>query len=282
MFSFRRLLPLWWAVLFVGSALGQEPAPQVVSPMRLANNPTLTTVALQKPVCVFDSAIRKDPASGGTLNYALYDVVLYGMQATAPDNTIGAGTFRSTSGGATAPYIVAQFAVPNCTALGGGASDDTLQQYLVRVGDNTTCLNDPNFSGICNPPLANNTAYRFVYRLINKASARIDQTLWSDQITTKAAKSSDSIDTWPGRRSGAMIVITSILSTLLFLLLAGFVAAVAANVLSGASDGVQTTRHETTVHQQAAPKAQASADPAYSSVIQGGASERYTVKPPQV
>ena len=40
-----------------------------------------------------------------------------------------------------------------------------------------------------------------------------------------AGKSPGSIDTWPGRRSGDMIVITSILSSLAGLLLLAFLAA---------------------------------------------------------
>lgn len=39
------------------------------------------------------------------------------------------------------------------------------------------------------------------------------------------------IDTWPGRRSGDMIVITSILSVLVFLLLAGLLASVSSAVM---------------------------------------------------
>jgi len=39
------------------------------------------------------------------------------------------------------------------------------------------------------------------------------------------------IDTWPGRRSGGMIVITAVLSVLVFLLLAAFLASVSAAVV---------------------------------------------------
>ncbi|KAJ1165636.1 hypothetical protein NDU88_006055 [Pleurodeles waltl] len=283
MYSFVRILPLCWALLSVCSAIdyfsGVDPAPEVITPMMLANNPTLTTVALQRPACVFDGAIRRDTAAGATPDYSLYSVTLYGLQATASNNNLSTSdTFQKTSGGSLAPFVIAKFAVPDCSALGGaGASASTLQQYLVRVGDNTTCLNDPNFNGTCNPPLQSNTSYRFVYGLL-KNGGRIGQTLWSDKITTKAVKNSDTIDTWPGRRSGGMIVITSILSVLLFFLLSGLVAAIAANVMGGASAGVQTTRHETTT-QQTVPKAQSSADPAYSSVLQGGQPERYAAKP---
>lgn len=51
---------------------------------------------------------------------------------------------------------------------------------------------------------------------------------WGDREVTSpvcAGKSPSSIDTWPGRRSGCMIVIASILSSLAGLLLLAFLAA---------------------------------------------------------
>lgn len=45
--------------------------PQLASVTFATNNPTLTTVALEKPLCMFDSS---EPLSGGT-----YEVYLYAM-----------------------------------------------------------------------------------------------------------------------------------------------------------------------------------------------------------
>lgn len=77
-------------------------------------------------------------------------------------------TFQQTRGGQLGPYKAALFNVPNC-ALPPNLADvgdvnkvsDVLKQYLFRVGDDGTCLYDPNFLGICNPPLAPDTTYRY-------------------------------------------------------------------------------------------------------------------------
>ncbi|XP_069493455.1 uroplakin-3a-like [Ambystoma mexicanum] len=258
---------LSWALL--ATALSDKPPPQLASPMLVANNPTLTTVALQKPVCVFSAAVGGIPL-----------VSLYGVRDSASTTTLGNGTFRTTNGGATGPYGIATFPVPKCTLEAPDPSQPSfLVQYIIRVGDDVTCLNDPNFRGICNPPLSSGTAYRFLYALIGNGAV-VDRTLWSDPITTKTMKSTDTLDTWPGRRSGGMIVITSILSVLLFFLLAGFITAVVANVLSGGQPGIETSRHETRTTQQAMPKAQASTEPPYSSVNTVSTErERYAAKP---
>ncbi|XP_069484277.1 uroplakin-3a [Ambystoma mexicanum] len=273
---------LSWALLAAAVVSGQAQGPpvtfavtpQVAGPALVPNTPTLNTVALQKPVCLFDSQTGGDPAN--------YQVELFAMAASAPSSTplASGNTFRNTSGGTTGPYVAGKFGVPNCTLVGSltPSQDDFLRQYIFRVGDNPTCLTDPNFSGICNPPLANSTAYRFLYSLVHNNGSRVANTHWSDRISTKNVKTPDTLDTWPGKRSGGMIVITSILSTLLFFLLSGFVAAAAANVLSGGPSKGVTTRHETRTTEQAMPKAQDIAEPSYSTVPPAER-ERYAAKP---
>lgn len=72
-------------------------------------------------------------------------------------------------GGRTGPYQAAAFDLTPCSDLPsldavGDVSQALaiLDAYLIRVGDNRTCLWDPNFRGLCNPPLAAATAYRWV------------------------------------------------------------------------------------------------------------------------
>lgn len=79
-------------------------------------------------------------------------------------------TFQQTAGGRTGPYRAAAFALTPCSdlpsldAVGDVArASGILHAYLVRVGDNGTCLSDPNFQGLCNPPLAPATEYRWVW-----------------------------------------------------------------------------------------------------------------------
>uniref|UniRef100_A0A2K6TE12 Uroplakin 3A n=1 Tax=Saimiri boliviensis boliviensis TaxID=39432 RepID=A0A2K6TE12_SAIBB len=76
------------------------------------------------------------------------------------------------------------------------------------------------------------------------------------------------IDTWPGRRSGGMIVITSILGSLPFFLLMGFAGAIVLSLLDmGSSDG--ETTHDSQITQEAVPKSLGASEPSYTSVNRG-------------
>ncbi|XP_009986124.1 PREDICTED: uroplakin-3a, partial [Tauraco erythrolophus] len=186
-----------WVVL-VFWCLGQLCAdqslkPQIAAPHLAINNPTLTTVALEKPFCVFDNSL------GPNKSYVIY---LYAMKQSGnaisflvTDNSSKPldSTFQKTSGGQLGPYKAALFNVPNCASPPKLADvgdvnkvSDVLKQYLFRVGDDVTCLYDPNFLAVCNPPLAPDTTYRFKYVLVDSTEGIMkDQTLWSDPIKTR-------------------------------------------------------------------------------------------------
>ncbi|NXU28928.1 UPK3A protein, partial [Thalassarche chlororhynchos] len=243
----------------------QSLKPRIAAPQLATNNPTLTTVALEKPSCMFDSSLRPNKS---------YVIYLYAMKESASaisslvtDNSSKPldSTFQQTSGGQLGPYKAALFNVPNCASPPKLADvgdvnkvSDVLKQYLFRVGDDGTCLYDPNFLAVCNPPLAPDTTYRFKYVLLDSTEGIMkDQTLWSDPIKTRRVKLPLKIDTWPGRRSGDMIVITSILSVLVFLLLAGFLASVSSAVM-GSKDSSAETRCMSQTIQQSEPRPQLS------------------------
>lgn len=76
-------------------------------------------------------------------------------------------TIQQTDGGRTGPYKACAFDLSPCSDLPsldavGDVSrvSEILNAYLVRVGDNGTCLSDPNFQGLCNSPLSAATEYR--------------------------------------------------------------------------------------------------------------------------
>ncbi|XP_010209639.1 PREDICTED: uroplakin-3a [Tinamus guttatus] len=171
----------------------QSLRPQLADPQLATSNPTLTTVALEKPFCMFDSSLSPNKS---------YSVYLYAMMESAiagsslvtdhsgkPLNS----TFQQMSGGQLGPYKAAVFSVPNCASPPNPADAadinkvaDVLKQYLFRVGDDGTCLHDPNFLDVCNPPLAPDTTYRFKYTLVDNTDGIMkDQTLWSDPIKTR-------------------------------------------------------------------------------------------------
>ncbi|XP_053311929.1 uncharacterized protein LOC128473701 [Spea bombifrons] len=92
---------------------------------------------------------------------------------------------------------------------------------FTRVGDDARCTN----SDYCNGPL--NTSLSYSVKFVAwKADTAVVGTKWSPKIKLMAGKDPSTIDTWPGRRSGGMIVITSILSILLAAFLACLIASV--------------------------------------------------------
>ncbi|XP_065514590.1 uroplakin-3a [Caloenas nicobarica] len=235
----------------------QSLKPQIAALQLATNNPTLTTVALEKPFCMFDSSLHPNKS---------YIVSLYVMKESASaisslvtDNNGKPlnSTFQQTSGGQTGPYKAALFNVPNCASppkladVGDvNKASDVLKQYLFRVGNDGTCLYDPNFLAVCNPPLSPDTTYRFKYVLVDSTAGIMkEQTLWSDPIKTRRVKLPLKIDTWPGQRSGGMIVITSILSVLVFLLLAGFLASVSSIVMRPEDSSAETKHTSQTIQQ---------------------------------
>ncbi|XP_037703202.1 uroplakin-3a [Choloepus didactylus] len=282
------MAPLW-ALLALGCLRGcwaVNLQPQLASVTFATNNPTLTTVALEKPLCVFDSSAALPGA---------YEIYLYVLADSASSRNTSvqdstnkplSSTFRQTDGGQTGPYKAVAFDLTPCGDLpsldaAGDVSQasEILNAYLVRVGANGTCLLDPNFRGLCNPPLSAATAYRFKYVLVNVSTGLVqDQTLWSDPICTSRLTPYWAIDTWPGRRSGGMIVITSILGSLPFFLLVGFAGAIVLSFVDvGTSDG--ETTHDSQITQEAVPKSLGTSEPSYTSVNRGLPLDRAEVYP---
>lgn len=96
---------------------------------------------------------------------------------------------------------------------------------VLRVGNDPDCLSDLQQPSYCNTPLPGPGPYRVKFLLMDTRGSPQAETRWSNPIALHQGKSPGSIDTWPGRRSGDMIVITSILSSLAGLLLLAFLAA---------------------------------------------------------
>ncbi|XP_063784966.1 uroplakin-3a isoform X2 [Pseudophryne corroboree] len=232
-------------------------------------NPTQTTIALEKPYCFYISVA---PAV-----VSLY-VATNGAPSTAISST---NTYTTTGAGSTAPYLAATFENPNCTntpvisQLGDpSVVQSILDRYIVRVGNDENCFNKIP----CNGPLKNGTGYRFKYLFYNSNGNMVYESDWSSQITTSTGKSPGNMDTWPGGRSGGMIVITSILSVLMFLILAGLVAAVISNLVDQSSvlGTTTTTTHETRTTHNAPRKSEGVT---YATTTEPGPGERYSAQP---
>ncbi|KAH1187626.1 hypothetical protein KIL84_020375 [Mauremys mutica] len=186
------LLALCWLEQL---CVAQNLSPQIANPKLATNNPTLTTIALEKPFCVFDDSLS--PGSSYVVYlYAMADSASTGSSAVTDNSSKPLNTtFQDTNGGQLGPYRAALFNVPNCESpplladvINVKKVSDVLKQYLFRVGDDVTCLYDPNFPGACNPPLAEDTTYRFKYLLVDVVAGVVkDQTLWSDPMKTRRA-----------------------------------------------------------------------------------------------
>ncbi|XP_062839659.1 uroplakin-3a [Anolis carolinensis] len=249
--------------------VAQTYRPQIANPKFATNNPTLSTIVLEKPFCVFDYLMSKG---------ASYEIYLYVTVDSArpsrlyiTDNSNKAlnATFQETNGGQNGSYKAVAINVPNCASLPklSDAADatkvsDVLAQYLIRVGDDTHCLYDPNNLEDCNPPLSEDTAYRFKYVLVDQATGVVkDQTLWSHPIKTRKLMQPSTIDTWPGRRSGGMIVITSILSVLMFVVVGGFLVAVLLAAVMISEENATETRYVSQTTHQYIPRPQETIEP---------------------
>ncbi|NXC22644.1 UPKL2 protein, partial [Corythaeola cristata] len=93
---------------------------------------------------------------------------------------------------------------------------------VLRVGSETSCAKDES-RPTCNGPLPGPGPYRVKF-LALEGSEPVAETAWSKPITLRTAQSSDRIPTTDGRHSAGMIALTSILSILFAILLAGLVA----------------------------------------------------------
>ncbi|XP_038615624.1 uroplakin-3b isoform X2 [Tachyglossus aculeatus] len=97
---------------------------------------------------------------------------------------------------------------------------------VLRVGTDPGCLQDRG-GRYCNAPLPAPGPYRTKFLVMDEAGRPKAETQWSDPITLKQGRDPSSVDTWPGRCSGSMVIITAVLSVLAGLLLLGLLTAVA-------------------------------------------------------
>ncbi|NXN50375.1 UPK3B protein, partial [Rynchops niger] len=93
---------------------------------------------------------------------------------------------------------------------------------VLRVGSETSCAKDKT-RPTCNGPLPGPGPYQVKFLALN-GSKPVAQTRWSDRITLRTAQPSGSIAVPGSGHSAGMIALTSILSILFAILLAGLVA----------------------------------------------------------
>uniref|UniRef100_G3TQA6 Uroplakin 3B n=1 Tax=Loxodonta africana TaxID=9785 RepID=G3TQA6_LOXAF len=177
---------------------------------------TATTFSLEQPRCVLDGHARATDTVWLVVAFsnASKDFQKPKTQAEIP-------TFAQllTDGHCmTLPPSPVQ--LPCTDSVGGSGS-----ALLLRVGNDARCLADLQQSPYCNAPLPSPGPYSVKFLLMDTEGSPKAETRWSDSIALHQGRAPGSIDTWPGRRSGGMIVITAVLSSLAGLLLLAFLAA---------------------------------------------------------
>ncbi|MBZ3875105.1 Uroplakin-3b [Sciurus carolinensis] len=185
--------------------------PQVAA-WDLEGKVTATTFSLEQPRCVFDGHASTVDTIWLVVafSHASRDFQNPQTLAEIPDSSrlLTHGHYM------TLPLSLDQLPCEDSVGVRGGVP-------LLRVGNDFGCRQQP----YCNVPLPGPGPYSVKFLLMDASGSPKAETEWSNPITLHQGKAPSSIDTWPGRRSGCMIVIASILSALTGLLLLAFLAA---------------------------------------------------------
>lgn len=228
--------------------LGEGTKPRLVSAAIFPYNPTQSTAILARPICVF-------PSDPGSVVGVVAAQVGKGYSFSRELGAVGSRV--ATGAGDRGPYLAGYFPVPPCAqpppppvVVGGGGSGGPsvalalLGMVIFRLGGDAACatgIADDPAALVCNGPLWNGTAYRVKFALLARSSLFSPpamETPWSDPISTKPVVSVEQIHVWPGKRTGGMVVVTSVLCSILFVLLLALTAA----LLAPSRDGKEITK----------------------------------------
>ncbi|XP_039612555.1 uroplakin-3b-like isoform X2 [Polypterus senegalus] len=174
-----------------------------VTGSNVAGRITATTFTLAQPVCFFDFQ-----SLGCTSTCEVWLVVaknaaernLYDSEKTTQSVTMMTSNLDI--------FYVGNQSAYACPQTNNG-------QRVVKVGHNVDCV-----SNTCNGPLPIGSTVNVKYFVVNPIINNVvSETPWSSNINLLSPKDPATIDTWFGKRSAGMVVITAILSTLTAILL---------------------------------------------------------------
>ncbi|NXG23899.1 UPK3L protein, partial [Grallaria varia] len=171
---------------------------------------TASTFVLDQPRCAFDKYSNAD----------IWLVVALEKTATTFNNSVGPGTPESAF--QNFPASVPAYMTLNATLANYPCPKPSGEITVLRVGSETSCAEDAA-RPTCNGPLPGPGPY-LVKFLALEGSEPVAETDWSKPIMLRTAKSPNSISTMDGGHSAGMIALTTILSILFAILLAGLVA----------------------------------------------------------
>ncbi|XP_075761078.1 uroplakin-3b-like protein 1 [Pelodiscus sinensis] len=193
-----------------GQAVSIDYTP-VITARELEGKITSSTFVLEQPRCVFNDSVSNTDEIW--LVVALSNAI---STFTNPTSLQSLPAFQKFPG---SPHYMTM----GTSSLNYPCEKSSGQITVLRVGNETGCVSDTTRPD-CNGPLPGPGPYRVKFLAMSPVTGPTAETLWSDPILLKAGKDPATIDTWPGKRSAGMIVITTILSILLAILLACFIA----------------------------------------------------------
>ncbi|NXX58188.1 UPK3L protein, partial [Scopus umbretta] len=207
----RTMLPLLLLLLATAHGLDKlQYVPTLASPS-LGGLMTTSTFVLEQPRCVFTEA------QGDAV---IWLVVAVPEAIANFNNSVGPGTperaFQSF------PTRAPAYMTLNTTLLNYPCPKPPGELTVLRVGSETRCARDET-RPTCNGPLPSPGPYRVKF-LALEGSKPVAETAWSEPITLRTAQPPGSILAMGSGRSAGMIALTSILSILFAILLAGLVA----------------------------------------------------------
>uniref|UniRef100_A0A8C0IL07 Uroplakin 3B n=1 Tax=Chelonoidis abingdonii TaxID=106734 RepID=A0A8C0IL07_CHEAB len=173
---------------------------------------TATTFTLDQPICIFDQYVNS--TDDIWLVVAFTNVTSHFKN---PTSKIQIPPYQKLS--TALHYMTLK------TSLAFYPCAENRATSVLRVGSDTSCKDDHSLE-YCNGPLPHPGPYRVKFLILDTNGSKAE-TRWSQQIMLKQGRKASSIDTWPGRRSGTMVVITSILSSFIGILVILFLCTVA-------------------------------------------------------
>ncbi|NXE03120.1 UPK3L protein, partial [Chaetorhynchus papuensis] len=184
--------------------------PALTQTPKLEGLVTASTFVVDQPRCFFDKYNNAD----------IWLVVALDKAASTFNNTAAPGTPETAF--QNFPDTVSAYMTLNATVANYPCSRPARDITVLRVGSETSCAGDKS-RPTCNGPLPGPGPYRVKF-LALQGSEPVAETPWSAPITLRTAKPPSKIPMTDRGHSAGMIAITTILSILFAILLAGLVA----------------------------------------------------------
>ncbi|NWX43084.1 UPK3L protein, partial [Steatornis caripensis] len=207
----RTMLPLLLLLLATAHSMEQLRYKPTPASSPLGGLTTTSTFVLEQPRCVFTEAHG---------NAVIWLVVAVPAAVTNFNNSVGPGTPERAF--QRFPTSAPAYMTLNTTLLNYPCPKPAGDITVLRVGSETSCARD-DARPTCNGPLPGPGPYQVKF-LALEGSIPVAETSWSEPITLRTARPPSSIPVTGSGHSAGMIAITSILSILFAILLAGLVA----------------------------------------------------------